>query len=135
MRLTHRDSSFLHVLTLMLCFSLQLVPQLSFAGGLGDLFPSDTADKIKSTDLKGIFRPSEKSENASDSAPSQSNSSPVVAQAESKEVTPVESPTSPAKAVEPVRTSTPPVASSPAVAKEAEEVKAWCYKKASVRAV
>jgi len=104
--------------------SLLPLPQTSSAGGLGDLFPGDLVDKIKSTDLKDIFQPSEKSKKTPDSAPSQDNKAPVAVVEEKEGVKPVE-------AAKPVKTSTPPaVAASPSVAKEAEEVKAWCYKKA-----
>jgi len=116
MHQTRRNFEFLQVSTMVICLSLLLVPQISSAGGLGDLFPGDIVEKIKSTGIKGVLQPSEKGENASDSAPSQSNSAPTVAHAAPKEVTPVESSTPPAKAVEPVKTSTPPVAASPAVA-------------------
>lgn len=121
MHRTHGNSDFLQVFAMVICLSLLLVPQMSSAGGLGDLFPSDIVDKIKSTDLKDIFRPSDKSEKTSDTAPKQDSAPPAATVAETT--------------VEPVKASTPPpaVAASPAVAKEAEEVKAWCYKKASVR--
>lgn len=121
MRQTHRGFDFLQVFAMVICLPLLLLPQMSYAGGLGDLFPGDLVDKIKSTDLKDIFRPSEKNKKAPDSAPAQDNSAPV-AVVEEKE------------AAKPVKASTPPaVAASPAVAKEVEEVKAWCYKKALVR--
>jgi len=127
MHQTHRNFDFLQVFAMVICLSLLLLPQISSAGGLGDLFPGDIVDKIKSTDLKDIFQPSEKNKKTPDSAPAQDNNAPAAAVEEKKAVKPVKVSTPPAVATSPV------VAVSPAVAKEAEEVKAWCYKKASVR--
>ncbi|VAW76372.1 hypothetical protein MNBD_GAMMA15-1692, partial [hydrothermal vent metagenome] len=90
MHQTHRNFDFLQVFAMVICLSLLLLPQMSSAGGLGDLFPGDLVDKIKSTDLKDIFRPSEKSKKTPDSAPAQDNSAPVAAVEEKEAVKPVE---------------------------------------------
>jgi hypothetical protein len=99
----------------MTVMCLLLLPATSSAGGLGDLFSGDIVDKIKSIPIKDILMPSEKSEDSDDPAPSQKNSSPTAAVAETKENKPAKVP------------------ASPAVAKEAEGVKAWCYEKPPVR--
>jgi len=116
----------LPVFVMVICLSL-LLPKISSAGGLEDLFSRDIVDKIKSTELKDIFRPAEKSQDTSDSEPAQDNNVPD----EAVEEKAVEKPDETAK---PVEESAPPVVpASPEVAKEAEEVKAWCYSNARMR--
>jgi len=106
----------------VLCLSFLLLQSTSFAGGFGDLFPRDIVDKIKSTDLKDIIRSSRESESVSEPASSKGNSTaaPAVAHKQ-QEIKPIENTTKQSGVVD------------PAVAKEAEEVKAWCYKKPTAR--
>ena len=111
-----------HAFIPALCISFLILPSTSLAGGLGDLFPRDIVDKIKSTNLKDLIHPSGKSENAAEPAPSQNHTTAAPAVAHKQQETkPVENTTKPAATVD------------PAVAKEAEEVKAWCYKNPKAR--
>jgi len=122
MRQSRYISEFFHAFIPALCLSFLLLPSTSFAGGLGDLFPRDIVDKIKSTDLKDFIRPSRETENTSEPASSQDNTTAAPAVAHKQQETkPIEN------------TTKQPVAVDPAVAKEAEEFKAGCYKNPNAR--
>ncbi len=115
MHRTRRISRFFHAFITVTC--LFFLPATASVAGFGDFFPDDIADKIKSIPIKDIFQPSEKRQETVDPAPSQSNSNPAVTAVETKKTKPAETPAS------------PKVAADSAVAKEAEEVKAWCNNK------